>query len=426
MSITNSLYIGLSGLDAHSDAIGIVGDNIANASTIGFKSERATFSDLLGGQLGASRLGGGVMLGGQQTMWTQGAINQTGNPYDMAINGNGMFVVSGSHDGVPGNYYTRDGQFQMDNQGYVVDQSGMRLQGYTIDSNGVQSKTLGDLAIGARQSPAVATTSAKLSVNLDSGSAVSPAWDPANPSGTSAYSTSETVYDSLGAAHHVDVYFNNAGGGNWTYHAMVDGGELTGGTAGTPTEIASGTLTFNANGALQAQASTTSSASFINAAPNQAINFSFGDDIASGGTGLVGSTQMSGTSAVSGVDVDGHGAGTLTGISVDPDGTIEGSYDNGDKRAIAKVALATVANEEGLVRVGDGLYQQSAESGAPVVDAAGTGGRGSISGGALEASNVDLGNELVTLIQYQRAFEANSKTITTADEMMQDVTNLVR
>lgn len=425
MSITNSLYIGISGLMAHGDAISVVGDNIANASTVGYKRNRASFSDLLGGELGAQRLGGGVRLGGTQTMYEQGSITQTGNNMDLAISGGGMFVVKGNHGGHDGQYYTRDGRFQLDNKGYVVDQHGMRLQGYAV-TNGQRSTSVGDLALGAHQSPPVPTTKAGMTLNLDANAVAPAAWDPANPNTTSNYATSTTVYDSLGAAHHVDTYFRSTGGGQWEWHAMVDGGELTGGTAGTPTEIGSGTMTFDASGKLAAQTTIASSASFLNAQPNQAIAFNFGDDLASGGTGLAGTTSFAGASSVSGVDVDGHGSGNLVDLSISDDGKITGIYDNGDKLDIAQIGLATFASQEGLERVGDGMMSATAASGQALIDIAGTGARGSLVSGALEASNVDLGTELVTLIAYQRAFQANAKTVTTADEMMNDINNLKR
>jgi flagellar hook protein FlgE len=265
-----------------------------------------------------------------------------------------------------------------------------------------------------------------MTLNLDANATPPAAFDPANPNATSNYATSETVYDSIGTAHHVEVYFRAQGGGSWEWHAMVDGGELAGGTKGTQTEIATGTMTFDASGALQSQATTTSSASFVNAQPNQAINFKFGDDIASGGTGLAGTTQFAGQSSVTAVDIDGHGFGTLTDLSISDDGKITGVFDNGDRIQLAQVAIADFANQGGLTRAGDGLSAETAASGKPLVDVAGVGARGAISQGALEGSNVDLGNELVTLIAYQRAFQANAKTVTTADEMMTDVTNLKR
>ena len=426
MSITSSLYIGISGLRAHGDAISVVGDNIANTSTVGFKRARASFSDLLGGELGAQRLGGGVRLGGTQTMWDQGAVTQTGNPLDVAISGGGMFVVKGNHAGQAGQFYTRDGRFQLDNQGFMVDPRGLRLQGYGIDAAGTRGTSPGDLPLGARQSPPVATATANMTLNLDANAAAPAAFDPANPNATSNYATSATVYDSLGKAHRVEVYFRSSGAGAWEWHAMADGGELVGGTPGTQTEIASGAMTFDATGKLASQTTTASSASFTGATPNQAITFDFGDDLASGGTGLAGTTQFSGTSSVTSTDVDGRGFGNLTDLVINDDGTVDGVYDNGDRIALAQLALADFASQEGLSRAGDGLMCETAASGAALIDVAGAGARGSLVSGALEASNVDLGTELVTLIAYQRAFQANAKTVTTADEMMSDVTNLKR
>ncbi|MCX5742160.1 MAG: flagellar hook protein FlgE [Proteobacteria bacterium] len=416
MSITNSLYIGISGLQAHGDAISVIGDNIANTSTVGYKRNRAEFADVLGGQLGGSRLGGGVRLGGTQTMYDQGSIQQTGAPLDMAIRGKGFFVVQGNNDGKSGQYYTRDGRFSLDNTGTVVDPRGLKLQGYAIDSAGTRSTSIGDLALGGRQSPPVATTSAKMSLNLDA-SEVPPTapWDPAAPNATSNYATSQTVYDSLGASHRAEVYFRSTGTGGWEWHAMVDGGEV-GGTAGTPTEIATGTLTFSPTGALTNQTMTSSAASFTNATPGQVINFTF-DNATSFDTNQ---------STINGVDIDGHGAGTLIDLAISEDGKVTGVFDNGDRLALAQVALADFTNEQGLARAGNGLVTATNTSGDALIDAAGAGSRGAISAGALEGSNVDLGTELVTLIAYQRAFQANAKTVTTADEMLMDINNLKR
>ncbi|MCW5804088.1 MAG: flagellar hook protein FlgE [Deltaproteobacteria bacterium] len=427
MSITNSLYIGISGLAAHGDAISVVGDNIANASTVGFKRARASFSDLLGGELGAQRLGGGVRLGPSQTMWEQGSITPTGNPMDVAISGGGMFVVKGNHAGRPGQFYTRDGRFQLDDKGFVVNQQGLRLQGYTIDAKGNRGVSPGDLALGGRQSPPVASALATMSLNLDSSAPVPPPFDPANPQATSTYATSINVTDSTGASRHVDLYFRNSGGSpaSWEVHAMADGGDISGGTKGTPVELGAGTLTFDTDGKLVDQ-NVSITASFTGATPGQTIALDFGDDLASGGTGLGGTTSFASASTVSAADVDGHRSGSLTDIKINDDGTIEGIFDNGERRALAKIAIADFASYEGLERAGDGLVSATTASGAALIDAAGTGGRGSLVSGALEASNVDLGTELVTLIAYQRAFQANAKTVTTADEMMNDINNLKR
>lgn len=426
MSITNSLYIGVSGLLAHGEAISVVGDNIANTSTVGFKRERASFADLLGGDIGGQPAGGGVHLGPSQSMWGQGAITQTGGPLDVAINGGGMFVVKGARAGQEHPFFTRDGRFRLDEHGFVVNAGGLRVQGFAVDSAGVRATLPGDLALGGRQSPPSATGTARLSLNLDANAAVPAPFDPADPATTSSYATSATVYDSLGAAHHVEIYFRAQGGGAWEWHAMADGGELTGGTPGAPTEIAAGTLAFDATGKLASQATLSSSASFRGAAPNQVIAFDFGDDLASGGTGLGGTTQWSGASTVQSLDVDGHAAGNLTDLEIGADGAIRGVYDNGERLEIARLALADFASYEGLERAGDGLWSATAASGEPLMDAPSTGARGALVAGALEASNVDLGTELVTLIAYQRAFQANAKTVTTADEMMADVGALKR
>ncbi len=412
MTIGNSLWIGVSGLMAHGEAISTVGDNIANVSTIGFKRSRASFNDLLGGELGNSRLGGGVYLGGNQSIWQQGTLSQTGNPMDVGISGNGMFVVSGNHQGRDAQFYTRDGRFKLDAGGTMVDMHGMRVQGYTV-TNGVRSTAIGDLQLGGKQSPPVATTSAAMTLNLDSNSLVG-TYDPADPNGSSSYSTSMTVHDSLGAEHQATVHFTKTPAGDWEWHATVDGSDV-GGTAGTPVEIANGTLTFDTNGNLANQQTVASSASFTGATPNQVIAFDF-----------TGTTQNSGSSTISATNIDGRSAGSLTDVKINPDGTIEGIYDNGETIQIAQLALADFANNEGLERQGDSLYAATKTSGQALIDAVGAGGRGSVMSGALEQSNVDLSSELVQLIAYQRAFQANSKTVTTADEMMLEVTNLKR
>lgn len=412
MTIGNSLWIGVSGLMAHGEAISTVGDNIANVSTVGFKRSRASFNDLLGGELGNSRLGGGVYLGGNQSMWQQGTLAQTGNPLDVGISGGGMFVVEGSHNGRDAQFYTRDGRFQLDASGTLVDAHGMKVQGYGI-TNGARGTSIGDLALGGKQSPPVATTNAAMQLNLDSNSPIG-TYDPLDPNGTSSYSTSVTVHDSLGAPHQATVHFTKTPAGDWEWHATVDGSEV-GGTAGTPVEIANGRLTFDTNGNLTNQQTLASSASFTGATANQAIAFDF-----------TGTTQNSGASTVNATDVDGRSAGTLTDVKINPDGTIEGIYDNGDTIAIAQLALADFANNEGLERQGSSLYAATRASGQPLIDVAGSGARGSLMSGALEHSNVDLSTELVQLIAYQRAFQANSKTVTTADEMMLEVTNLKR
>lgn len=431
MTISNSLYIGVSGLTAHGDAISVVGDNISNASTVGFKRARANFSDVLGGTLNGQRLGGGVRMGGTETLYDQGAINQTGNPLDLAIRGRGFFIVRGNHDGQNADYYSRDGRFSLDKTGYMVNQGGLRLQGYMIDQVGTRAVLPTDLQIGGTVSPGSASTSVSMQIGLDSTSPVIAAAfngaTYATAAATSNYATSATIYDSLGAAHKVQVYFKNNGGGAWEWHAVADGGETTGGTAGVPTPVANGTLTFTTTGLLQAQTSTPVGVNFTNnATPGQNITFNFGNDLASGGLGD-GSSAQATPFSINSLDVDGRSAGHLTDVNITADGIIQGTFDNGDHHDLAQIALSLFGNEQGLLRAGDGLLKARTDvTGQALVDVAASSGRGALSAGALEASNVDLGNELVTLIAYQRAFQANAKTVTTADEMLTEVNQLKR
>ncbi|HEX4461088.1 MAG TPA: flagellar hook protein FlgE [Polyangia bacterium] len=425
MSIFTTLYTGASGLEAHGDAISVVGDDISNASTVGYKDEEAQFANVIGGAtLAGQNVGDGVRMSGTQTEFGQGSLETTGRNLDVAISGNGFFVVNGNYNGQQGSYYTRDGSFSLNDSGTLVNEEGMAVQGYTIDPTGKMSTTPSDLVIGGA-SPPNATTEVTMGINLDSTSTTpTTPWDPANPAATSNYSTSTEVYDSLGDPHRVDVYYVDNGGGQWDYHAMVDGGDVTGGTAGVPTEIASGNMTFNTDGSLQTVNALTSSANFLNATPNQAITFNMGDPISAGGTGLAGTTQYASASTVNAVNQDGYAAGSLSNVTIGDDGTVTGTFSNGESRSIARLAMATFASQDNLQREGDQLFSQSQTSGQALVDAAGVGGRGSTTSGALEQSNVDLSSELVTLIAYQRAFSANSKTVQTADQMLQEVDNL--
>jgi flagellar hook protein FlgE len=345
----------------------------------------------------------------------------------MSIRGSGFFVMRGSYNGVSSDFYTRDGRFGLDSSGSIVNPQGLRLQGYMINpSTGLASPAASDLRLDSL-SPPIATSNVAMSVNLDSRlEPPAEAWDPENAAATSNYSTSVTVYDSLGNEHRVDLYFINNGDGSWEWHALVDGASIEGGDPGSPVEIASGGLNYNSDGALDVELQDFSSVDFVGAAPGQIIDFDFGDAIADGGTGLSGSTQFATASTVTGLSQNGVPPGTLMGITVESNGTVRAEYSNGRQVAVARVALASFRNTDGLRREGDQLYSASHESGDALVGEAGSGGRGALQGRALEGSNVDLGNELVTLIAYQRAFQANARTVTTADEILSETNNLKR
>ncbi len=427
MSIWSSLYTGRSGLTAHGDAINVVGDNIANVSTVGFKSGSANFNDILGQRTnGGQNLGAGVKMGSVSQAFGQGSFLQSGGSLDYAIQGGGFFEVVGENDGIEGSYYTRNGRFSLNNEGMMVNQDGLRVQGYQVDANGDPTGGVGDIEISG-QSPPVATTTADMDINLDPGEIGAGPFNPLDPEATSDYQTSATVYDSLGNAHDVQMFFTNNGAGAFEWHAMVDGSELNGGTPGTLTEIADGTLGFDTNGNLDTETLNASSADFQGATAGQSIQFDFGEAITTdGGDGNNASTMVAGASTVESFDQDGREPGDLIDVITSENGTVSGLYSNGETEPLAKLALASFRAPENLRREGDQLWSASRDSGQALLGEAGTSGRGSVASGALEGSNVDLGDELVTLIAYQRAFQANARTISTADEMLTEVNNLKR
>lgn len=430
MSVISSMYTGASGLSAHGDALQVVGDNISNSNTIGYKGSRANFEDVLARSIGGnSDIGLGTKLASVQKILSQGALLGTGVATDLAIGGDGFFQVKGSSDGLTGAFYTRAGQFKVDKDGYVVSQNGLRLQGYNTDDSGAIVQQVTDLKIPSYELPPTATTTASTVANLDAAQ-VEPAlpWDVTNPSGTSNFSSSMTVYDSLGQAHNVTMYYRKeAAAGAWSFHAVVDGGEVTGGTAGVGVEGATGTLTFDTNGRLMTEATTTNDFDFLGATQNQAIAFDFGDSVTTdGGTGLKGVTNYASPSSVTFQTQDGASSGSLAGISINPNGEIQGVFSNGQQRTVGRVLLADFQNSQDLQRVGGNLFITSNESGEPLVGDAGTGGRGAINSGALEQSNVDLGTEFVNMIAYQRGYQASSRIITVADQVLQETVNLKR
>jgi flagellar hook protein FlgE len=431
MSILRSLQIGVSGLQSNSDALSVTGDNIANVNTVGFKRTRADFQDVLGRSVASFeptvQAGSGSRMAHVDQMWAQGAMVTTDSPTDLAISGEGFFVVSGNAQGVQSNYYTRAGQFHVDNQGHLVNLDNMKLQGYTAAPDGTMGATVGDLLVTPGTVPASPTTSITVAANLDSNAVTGPVFDPTNASKTSNFSNQVTAYDSLGNAHEVTLYFNKNAANSWDWHAMVDGGELTGGVAGTPTEVANGALTFTTNGALDTESTTTSSWDFVGATPAQAISFDFGHSITTdAGTGLDGTTQFASPSTTVGLTQNGYGAGSIAGISIGADGLITGVFSNGQQRALGQVVTADFADVDGLERTGQGMWLATQTSGEPLIGAADTGGRGPLVSGTLEQANVDLGTEFVNLIAYQRGFQANSKVITTSDDMYNDLVNIKR
>jgi len=427
------MYTGVTGINAEGEALGTVGDNISNINTVGFKEQRTIFQDMLGHSITAGSAsampGSGVMVGKISQLFTQGSLSTTGVSTDVALNGDGFFMVNGVVDGVGGNFYTRAGTFNIDKDGFLVNTNALKVQGYQASANGtITSAQIGALKVPTAALPPAVTTQMTITANLDSNAVVpAVAWDPQSPATTSNFNTSMQVYDSLGQAHTVNIYMRKTAANTWDYHALIDGGQLTGGTAGTNVEVGTGSLAFTTDGALNTVTTTTAiSANFVGATAGQAIALDYGVPISGGGTGLDGTTQFAGPSNVSSQAQDGYSSGDLAGVTVDGDGTVRGMYTNGQKIAVGQLAIAKFRSNEGLGRAGNSLWIETRDSGVAALGTAGAGGRGAVSVGALEQSNVDLAKQFVDLIAHQRAFQADSKTITTADEMLQELVNIKR
>jgi flagellar hook protein FlgE len=429
MSIYSSMYIGMSGMRSNEHAITVIGDNIANMNTIGFKSNRWSFSDMLSHQMigpaGPFQVGQGAMVTGSQRVNLQGALLGTGLATDMAIAGNGYFISKGSVGGIESNFYSRSGQFTLDKEGFLAAPGGFRLQGFLADDNGKLGSSLGDLQVGQVTTSPSPTTALDIHVNLDAQSPVqTDAFDINNPEETSGFSSSVTTYDSLGNSHQMDVYFQKTAAGEWEYHVITQGEELEGGTEGELTEALSGTLTFNAAGKLEAHTQGNSSITFAGA-ESQEISISFGDPLSEGGTGN-GSTGFGGESTVDFLQQDGSAVGLFQFLKVLQDGSIEGTFSNGEVKTLGRVALATFKNDSDLRGVGQNMLAETELSGEPLIGGADSGGRGEVFDGSLEQSNVDLTNEFTQLIVSQRGYQASSKLITTADQMLVETLNLKR
>jgi flagellar hook protein FlgE len=428
MTLLSSLSTGVTGLNAASTDLSTISDNIANANTVGFKEARVNFADALAQNLVTG--GGAVGLGAQvesiQKIMAQGALSNTSNATDLGLQGPGFFEVRGTtNDGRQGSFLTRNGQFTVDKDGFLVNTDGLRVQGFGANAAGGITSQAGDLQIGNASSAPLATSTVTIKANLQSDAPVpvNP-WDPADATNTSNFATSVTLFDSLGKSYQAPIYFRNDDGGSWEWHAVTDGANV-GGTAGTLSEIASGTLQFDQEGRLIDSANQTSDFNPTNALQPQVLTFKFGTDFP-GGSGLDGVTQFANSSATTFVGQDGFGAGTVSSIQIDKSGVINGVFTNGETRALGQVAVANVAAQDKLERVGGTLYQTSRASGDAVLGVPGTGGRAFVSAGTLEQSNVDIAEQFVRMISAQRNFEANSKTITTADQLLSELIALKR
>lgn len=428
-----SMYSGLSGLRVNSVDLSVIGDNIANSNTIGFKGSRVAFEDALGKSLigsgaSGSQVGLGVNVLAVQRILTQGSIANTGIATDLALQGDGFFIL----EGPGGQSFTRNGQFTVDQEGRLVTMTGARVQGFQADAAGQVDSRFGDLVVSNVTSPPVATSTVTIQGNLDSSAAdIDPAsFNPADPS-TFSFQNSTTVFDSLGNPIDVQLFYIKTADNSWQVRAFTDGGNLEGGTAGTLTELtdpaAPISLSFTTDGKLNEVTGSSLDFDPAGATQPQSLTLNFGDPIVpDGGTGLAGMTQFASPSAISLVTQDGSRAGDLATVRIEPDGTITGVFTNGMSQALGQIAVATFNAADQLERQGGNEFVVTGTSGQPNIGVAGAGGKGFVVGGALEQSNVDVGDELVRMIVAQRSFQANSKIVSTADTLLGELLNLKR
>lgn len=428
MSVMSSMATAISGLESHGQSLAVISDNIVNANTTGFKASRGEFQTILSQDLNASgtsmQIGRGAMMNGVTNLFTQGSITRTERGTDMAVNGNGFFILEGDR---LGQTFTRDGSFRFDKQGWLVNLNGYRVQAYQANETGKITGKLDDVRIPFNTMKAKSTEKIEIHTNLDSRVRVGEPMDLLRPEETSQFVTGLQVYDSIGNAHGVNVYFNKVADGMWEWHGMTDGANLEGGEPGIPSEIVQGTLIFDQEGKLQSSEQGVVNSSFVNGAiADQQLLFDFGDTTDLGGTGQKGTTQYGSKSATFRSVQDGWAAGMLADTAIDSEGVIQGVYTNGQNRVLGQIALARFEATERLSKVGENQFRETVESGQALIGKANTNGRGVLMTNSLENSNVDLAKEFVEMIKSQRGFQASAKSITTANEMLDEVINIKR
>ena len=407
-SLLSSLYTGVSGLSANSEAMGIIGDNISNVNTVGFKSSKAVFSDLFSTVLAngstTRQLGRGSQLSGTLKEFSQGAFEASSNSLDMALDGSGFFVVNNGQ----GNQYTRAGQFRLNDNGLVQTVTGQTLQGQRV-TNGIASSTVESIDLAGVQSSPEATTSFTLGANLDSSS-----------SATSTFTSPISIYNSVGTQVIASIQFTKVAAANsWTYNISTSEGTLTSG--------ASGTVSFDSSGNLSSPTTDPSIVIDYSASASPALTQTLSWDLVnSSGTTNGKLTGFAAASNNNSLVQDGFSTGTLVGLTTDSTGIISGLFNNGQTDKLFQVTLGDFLAPTGLQRAGANLFSETADSGQVVLGTAGTGGFGGITGQSLELSNVDLAEQFVTMIQTQQAFQASARIITTADDLMTEAVNLVR
>lgn len=441
-----SFSTALSGLNAATADLNVKSNNIANVNTTGFKQSRAEFGDVFAvsafGTTSRTAIGNGTVLQNVSQQFSQGNLEFTDNALDLAISGEGFFALAPDVDSGEV-IYTRAGEFGVNKDGYIVSNEGWFLRAFPVDSNGQISATsmnaTGPLQLPPSVGAPEATTSLGIATNLpstspgiDDGAGGILNIDPADPASYS-FSTSATIYDSLGNEHIVTTYYQHidaaaddggtpVGDNQWQMAVYVDGGDVKGGTAGTPFPLETDArVSFNANGTLSSVSPSPITLSFTDGAASE---WASGAETQVVNLSLTGSTQNSGAFNVGALTVNGFPTGRLTGVDVSEDGLIRATYSNGQAVPIGKIAMGDFANPQALNKIGSTAWKETTDSGPVIAGEASTGSFGQIQAGALETSNVDLTKELVGLITAQRNFQANSKAIETNNAITQTIINL--
>ena len=409
----STFSIPLSGLQANSESLNVIANNLANLDTDGYKNETLDFASIFAQMQGTSgngdpiQTGNGVQVAGTVSNFSDGNVSSTDIDSNMALQGNGFFVVQDAN----GTDYTRNGDFTVNSQGELCTQSGQLVMGYpAVDGVVDTSAALAPINVDqANNIPASATTSFDMTTNLDATATVG-----------STYSSPITVYDSLGESHDLTVTYTNTAANTWTYSITLPAAD-TGGT-GDSTQIASGTLTFNSSGVLTSPTGSVTGIDVTGLADG-AADMSLTWNLGTSGTPAI--TQQSADSATSASSQNGYASGTLTGYQVLSDGTVQGEFSNKQTLDLGQVAVASFANNQGLVQTANNNYQASSSSGAAVLGVAGQGGDGTITGGSVEESNVSLSTEFANLIVAQQGYEANAKVLTTLNQVMQSTLQML-
>ncbi|MDR1462271.1 MAG: flagellar hook protein FlgE [Azoarcus sp.] len=409
---------GLSGLNSSSRALDVISNNVANASTVGFKEGNAIFADVyasaLTGATSSIQVGIGSRVAAVYQKFTEGPLNTTNNPLDVAINGNGFFVIR-RYDGTTA--YTRNGQLDINKAGYIVTPTGEQVLGYKADDTGFipsSGGTIEPLFVPRNEIEPKATTRFDINAANLSADATLPTVTPFDPANVDSYSytTSEPVFDSLGGKHSLSVFFVRTGinPSEWDVHAVLDGDATTDKVLGT-----SPSLSFDGYGKLSP--------------PPGLLNYTVGP-LANGAANLNINvdldkvTQFGSPFSINDKSQDGYTSGQIAGLVISTDGVIQGRYTNGQTKNLGQIALATFRSDQGLVSLGDNLWAETPESGSAVVGRPSTGLNGVVSAGQVEESNVDLTDELVKMIIQQRNYQANAQSIRTQDQILQTLVNL--